>query len=128
MEILSTIENEKCPKVFLDKEKGVFQIIGRSVPEDARKFYDPIIDWLEEYVTKPNRNTIFHFELDYFNTASSMMILAIILKLKLIHGSEGKEVLVKWNFDDEDMKDAGINFEEASGIPFEHIGEINDDF
>lgn len=128
MEILSIVETEKCPKVLFNKKEGIFQIIGRSVPEDAQKFYIPIIEWLDEYLLDPNEKTVLHFELDYFNTASSMMLLAIFLKVKPIHSAEDKEILIQWHFDEEDMQDAGVDFEEASNIPFEQIGEVDDEF
>ena len=127
MEVLFIEGNEKSPTVELNKDSGAFNFNGRSVPEDAQKFYRPILDWMDEYSLNPNDSTCISFSLDYFNTASSMMILAILLKLKPI-SKAGKEVLIKWHFDEEDMKDAGINYEEAVDIPFEHIGEVDDDF
>jgi len=55
-----------------------------------------------------------------------MMVLAILLKLQPI-AKEGKSVIIKWHFHDEDMQDTGVNYEEVVDIPFEHIGEIDDD-
>jgi len=40
---------EFTPKVLLDTEKNKFEIAGESRPEDAGKFYGPILDWLDKY-------------------------------------------------------------------------------
>ena len=127
MESIHLHGDEKRPTVELNKQGGVFKIEGRSVPEDAQKFYAPFLTWLEEYKKTPNRITCFEINLDYMNTASSMMVLALLLQLKSIH-QEGKTVLIKWHFSEEDMQDAGVNFEDATNLPFEHIGEIDDEF
>lgn len=127
MEVFFAKESEKSPSVEMNKIEGVFRIEGRSVPEDAQKFYRPILDWIDNYSSNPNEFTQFIFKLDYFNTASSMMILAILLKLKAITKG-GKQVLIKWHFDEEDIQDAGVDYEEATNLSFEHIGEIDDEF
>jgi len=58
----------------------------------------------------------------YFNTASSKLILDILMKLEDLH-KKGNEVLVKWYFpeDDEDMQEAGNEYADIVEIPFEQI-------
>ncbi len=38
------------PKVIFDKGNDHFEISGCSLPEDTNAFFEPIIDWLEEYL------------------------------------------------------------------------------
>jgi len=40
---------DETPYVALDAEKKVFEFSGKSLPEDVVTFYQPIIDWLEEF-------------------------------------------------------------------------------
>ena len=119
--------NRKTPYVVLNKQEGIFSIKGKSVPVDSRKFYDPLLEWLNWYVSNANESSTLVFNLEYFNTGSSMMILAILLKFKEIE-KQGKKILIQWHSDEEDIRESGIDYEEATGIPFEHIGDIEDDF
>jgi hypothetical protein len=39
----------KTPTVKFDAAKGVFEIKGRSIPENSVEFYKPLVDWLDSY-------------------------------------------------------------------------------
>jgi SiaC family regulatory phosphoprotein len=73
-------ETEGTPRIYLNPSKGLFGIQGRSypAPQTLELFYEPIINWLKEYAKKPNAKTEFVFDLEYFNTASTKMILMIL--------------------------------------------------
>ena len=95
MRTIKISETLKTPEVNLDIQKGVFEIVGKSFPEDPQNFFDPLIDWFREYVTNPNPETVVKFKLDYFNTASYkkiMDILHILHEIKVI----GKDILIHW--------------------------------
>ena len=123
MEAIKIQGTEDTPKVILDKDAEIFEISGRSLPEDVATFYDPILNWLNEYGEGPNSATIFNFKLTYFNTASSKMLLDILMKLEEIH-EEGNNVTVRWHYpeDDEDMEEAGEEYADIVDIPFEQVG------
>jgi hypothetical protein len=116
MEILNLEGTEDTPKIILNKNNGIFEISGRSLPEDSAEFYQPILDWLDEYAGSPNGSSTFVFKLEYFNTASSKLILDVLSKLEDIQGAT-----VDWYYheDDEDMQEAGEEFSELVEIPFE---------
>ena len=120
MEALYLDETDETPGIKLDSEKNIFEFVGKSLPEDVTTFYNPILDWLDEYSKNLNDITEVVFRLDYFNTASSKMILDVLLKLEEFQES-GKAVKVKWYFaeDDEDMEDAGAEYAEIVDVPFE---------
>ena len=122
MEIIKIQGTEDTPKVILDKEKDILEISGRSLPEDVASFYEPVLTWLDEYAQEPNPKTIFNFKLVYFNTASSKLLLDILMKLEEIHES-GNDVLIKWHFpeDDEDMEEAGEEYADIVDVPFEQV-------
>ncbi|GAJ23667.1 unnamed protein product, partial [marine sediment metagenome] len=104
METIKIKGTDDTPNVILDAENEIFEISGRSLPEDVTVFYDPVLNWLNEYTETPNDKTIFSFKLVYFNTASSKLILDILMKLEEMHEA-GKEVLVKWHFPDDSFTD-----------------------
>lgn len=122
METIKIQGTEDTPKVILDKDNEIMEISGRSLPEDVASFYDPILNWLDEYAEGPNGKTIFNFKLVYFNTASSKLLLDILMKLEEIH-EDGNDVLIKWHFpeDDEDMEEAGEEYADIVDVPFEQV-------
>jgi hypothetical protein len=122
METIKIQGTEDTPKVTLDKDNDLMEISGRSLPEDVASFYDPVLSWLEEYSQDPNPKTIFNFKLVYFNTASSKLLLDILMKLEEIH-ENGNDVLIRWHFpeDDEDMEEAGEEYADIVDVPFEQV-------
>jgi len=113
---------EDTPGIILDAANDKFEISGRSLPEDVVKFYKPILNWLDEYAQSPNERTVFNFKLSYFNTASSKIILDILMKLEGMHDN-GKDISIKWHYpsDDEDMMEAGVEYADIVSIPIEMV-------
>ena len=128
MKIIKLNNTITTPKVHLDADNNIFQIIGASIPENANHFYDPILDWLEEYSEAPNPKSVFDLNYKYFNTSSSKLILDLLLILKKIHDN-GHEILVKWHHEesDEDMKESGEDYQDIIKIPFEFIEFVDED-
>ena len=122
MEPIKIAGTEDTPTVTLDKEKDLMEISGRSLPEDVASFYDPILNWLDEYAQDPNDKTIFNFKLVYFNTASSKLLLDILMKLEEMYEG-GKDVTVVWHYpeEDEDMMEAGEEYADIVDVPFQQV-------
>lgn len=122
METIKIQGTEDTPKIILDAENEIMEISGRSLPEDVSSFYEPVLNWLNEYAESPNKNTVFNFKLTYFNTASSKLLLDILMKLEEMH-EKGQDVLIRWHFpeDDEDMAEAGEEYADIVDVPFEQV-------
>lgn len=116
MEKLHISPTEDTPEVVFDKSSGEFVLSGRSLPEDAASFYEPILSWLSTYSEDPNPSTKFEMKLEYFNTASSKLLLDVLSTLEDINGAK-----VVWYYfeDDEDMEEAGEEFSELVDVDFE---------
>ena len=125
METIKILGTEDTPSIILDKKANIFEFAGRSMPEDSGLFYEPIVEWFDDYSIHPNQETVISFKLIYFNTASSKLILDILSKLEEIY-SKGNSVLVKWYYpdDDEDMQEAGEEYSDILDLPFEHISYV----
>jgi hypothetical protein len=125
MDIIEISPTEITPKVLLDRDNGVFLIQGKSLPEDVKSFYNPIIDWFDKYQNVPNDSTNIVLDFDYFNTASSKMILILLSKLRDIH-KLGKTVEVTWMFPmyDAELAEAGEEFSDLLNIPFNFVPKI----
>jgi hypothetical protein len=122
METIIREGTPKTPFVRFDGEKGLVEIKGRSIPENSVEFYKPLIDWLEKYGNTPLKETSVNIQLEYFNTSSSKCILDIFKKLELIH-KKGNHVEINWYYeeDDEDMFEAGEDYQSIINIPFKMI-------
>jgi hypothetical protein len=115
METLKIAQTDETPEIIFDKAGKVFEVSGRSLPEDSVEFYTPVFQWLEQYAGEPNGTTDFVFKLEYTNTASSKMVQDILTALEKIKG-----VTITWYYhtDDEDMEAMGHELSELVEIPF----------
>ncbi len=122
MEVIKIVGTDDTPTVILDVENEIFEVSGRSLPEDVTAFYEPILDWLDRYSESASGKTVFNFKLVYFNTASSKLILDILLKLEEMYEA-GKDIVIKWHYpeDDEDMEEAGEEYADIVEVPFEQV-------
>lgn len=122
MDVISIKGTQETPEILLDSSKGVFELSGKSLPEDVKEFYNPILKWFDEYSKSPNKQTIVKIKMDYFNTASSKMILELFEVIQKVHSS-GNETIVEWYYqeDDEDMQDAGQDYSDLIEVPFKLI-------
>ena len=110
---------DDTPKINFNKSSGIFEISGRSLPEEVINFYAPVIDWVENYVLNPNDTTTLKLKLVYFNSASQRYLLEVLNSFeKLI--KKGKKINIEWHYpeDDEEMKEAGEEYQDLVNIPF----------
>jgi hypothetical protein len=122
MERISIEGTPKTPTVEFDSEKGLLELKGRSIPENSIEFYKPIVESLDKYSSGPKSLTQVNIQLEYFNTSSSKCILDLFKKLEAIH-KNGNEVVINWHYeeDDEDMLEAGEDYQAIIKVPFKMI-------
>jgi hypothetical protein len=112
----------KTPRLHFDGEHGLFEISGRSIPENSIEFYRPVLDWLDEYIQVSVEHITLTVKLEYFNTSSSKCLVDIFRRLERLH-QQGVYIHVKWYYEseDEDMQDSGLDFKEIIRLPLEMI-------
>jgi hypothetical protein len=122
MEAIIIEGTPKTPSVNFDSANGILQLKGRSIPENSIEFYKPLVEWLDEYAAKPHSKTAVNIQLEYFNTSSSKCLLDLFKKLEGMHKS-GNDITIKWYYeeDDEDMLEAGEDYQSIINIPFKMI-------
>ena len=77
---------------------------------------------MDEYAKAPKEKTVVSIQLEYFNTSSSKCILDVFKKLENL--KKGKsDVVINWYYeeDDEDMLEAGEDYESIIKVPFKMI-------
>ncbi len=126
MENLQMISSAKTPEVLFDAENGKLLLKGRSIPENSIEFYKPLYDWVDSYAGQPKSETTIEVMLEYFNTSSSKCLLDLFKKLERMNG-DASSVAVHWYYeeDDEDMAEAGEDYQAIIKLPFKMI-EINE--
>lgn len=118
MNSLYQSKTPRTPEIILDPKNGVFEIEGRSIPENSVDFYQKVMQWMDAYRKEPNPQTKFVVKLEYFNTSSSKCLVDILRKLEKIY-TDGNDVVLEWHYDeeDDDMRESGEDFEEILKIP-----------
>lgn len=113
VEIISLEGTEDTPKILLDATRGVFEISGRSLPEDAMDFYEPVVEWFVAH-RGTLKNIRVHFKLEYINSASTKACVDVLKTLESIPQAQ-----VEWVYYDEDIEDLGKQFARLVKVPFE---------
>ena len=124
MDSLFVESTSTTPRVEFDKLNNIFRIEGKSLPEDVKNFYIPLIQWLDNYSLQPNPKTHLFLEFEYFNTSSSKMILLLLNKMRDIQ-RKGYQVLITWSYPhhDAEIEEAGEEFAELLNIPFQFVAK-----
>jgi hypothetical protein len=118
MEKIEIAATPTTPRVVLDPDTGLFEISGKSLPENSYDFFQPLQEWLDLYAATPQDKSSLVFRLEYFNTSSTSHFLKLIKKMEKIHnGGKSAEVLWYHDHDDEDMKEAGEDFKLLVKLP-----------
>lgn len=119
MDALNIKGTAETPSIIFDSNANVFEITGKSLPEDVKEFYNPVLRWMKSYSESPNSKTVLKVKMEYFNTASSKMLLELFEIVDEMYKS-GKDVEIEWHYmeDDEDMHDAGNDYADMLVVPF----------
>jgi len=79
-------QTPKTPQIDLNQLTGDLLFYGRSIPENATKLYEPVLNWVAEYILKASPTTNLRLDLEYFNTASSIYLakmLKVLTRIKV---------------------------------------------
>lgn len=104
---------DKTSQVDFCHLTGELILSGRSIPENAIDIYEPILKWVNEYVSIARNTTNLRLSLEYFNTASSILIAKIVKALCKINNPDGVLFIHLYfnieefdNMEEEELKDA----------------------
>jgi hypothetical protein len=128
MEKIIIEATSSSPRVVLDPDNLIFEISGESRPKNVPEFYQPILQWLDEFgeALKTKQDTTdlfeFNFKFEYFNSLSGKFILDLCKKLNRLH-ADGNNITVKWHYeeDDDDMHEVGKEMSRISKLPFDYV-------
>lgn len=78
-------QTPKTPQIDLNQLTGDLIFFGKSIPENAAKVYEPVLNWVKEYILKARPTTNLRVNLEYFNTTSSIWLVKILKVLVRIN-------------------------------------------
>ena len=121
MDNLLIESTKKTPEVSFNVD-GRIKISGRSIPEDATKFYDDLYEWIFYYCQHPSESTTVDIELEYFNSGSSKAILHILRALVDVE-KKGHKITINWYYEegDDDIMERGEYYESILNTKFNFI-------
>lgn len=119
------IEGSKStPEINFDTENNILTIRGQSYPENAFKFYEPILKWVDDYLIKlqTEAKVQIDFTLPYINTSSSKCIMMLLEKFNEAFLS-GKNITLSWYYDvdNESELECAEEFQEDMNLPFKIV-------
>lgn len=124
MEALIIKAGPQTPYVHFDAENGKFEISGRSLADHISDFYNPLSEWLDDYIAEAKPLSILSLNFEYLSNESIKHILSLMKKIEFI-GSRGNEVLINWHYTSGniDMIEAGEDFRSIVKVPFQLISK-----
>lgn len=120
MDNLYIEKTKSTPEIKFDGDSHILTMCGESYPENTVLFYEPIIQWLEEFLELSSKDIVFTVELTYFNSSSSKVLMDIF-ELLDENVSNNRKITVNWLYDEEDesMEEYGEEFaEDVENITF----------
>jgi len=119
MSSISLPGTSKTPTVQFNLEPLTMSISGRSIPENSIEFYQPLLDWVQANLQTDGTSLEISIRLEYFNTSSSKCIMDLLKRVE----KSPCEATVLWYYEDEDedMLEAGEDYDAIIEIPFKLI-------
>ena len=120
MEPLIIQPTERFLSVSLDAATGKLSFSGRSLPENGKEFFMPIIEWIKKYSLNPASQTECIFRMEYFNSSSRKCFVDVFEEFEKIRGN-GNAIRVIWEYEeaDEELKEMGEEYESLYDLEFE---------
>ena len=123
MEDLYIKASNDSPEVDFKYTFNQLTMSGEAFPEDASRFFYPVIMGLVDFLKINTKPINFNFKLTYFNSASTKMLFNIFQLLNE-HAASHQPVILNWIYDEEDdtIKDFGDDI--AEEFPYLEISFV----
>lgn len=105
-------------------EENILRIIGSSLPENVYTLYEPVMEWVEEFLASPLLNPPLRiiFKIQYYNSGTIRYFAELLMKIATLH-DRGLQYSVEWHYEegDDNIRDAGEDLSDISETPFAMI-------
>jgi hypothetical protein len=112
---------KNSPEIVLNPD-GIIKIRGRSIHENVIEFFEPVDEWITQYIEKPANETVVDVSLEYFNSASARMFVTLFQKITHVT-LKHKKFKINWYYEDgdEDILERGEYFAAVLDISINFI-------
>jgi phage tail tube protein FII len=112
--------SKRTPWIIL--EQGRIFMMGRSIPDDPTKFYNPLLTWITSNLAGSSGKITIDMGFEYINTASTKWIY-ILLKEMSAMKNISLNATVNWYYEtgDEDLHELGFILRSLISCPFKMI-------
>jgi len=119
MENITISPTKKSFGIICNGEKGTIDITGISYPENAIEFFNPVLDWVKQFIENKNMPLLIRFKVNYYNTSSSKYLFKMLEILERYY-NKGNEVEVKWSNSEgeEDMLESWREMMDEFKLPY----------
>lgn len=119
MSALVLKESKNTPEIILDPANGKFAITGKCFPENAKKYFAPIMDWVT--FAKVQGEMKLEVNLDYISSSSVITILELFRHIDQCSKNNGYTARVIWYYEDgdDDSANVAVNYQKLCSLPIE---------
>jgi len=121
MEELRISPGKNTPEILLSPE-GIIRIKGRSIHENVTEYFEPVENWLTDYIKAPADLTCVDLNLEYFNSASAKVFIHMLQKITYVT-LKHKKFIFNWYYEegDDDILERGQYFASVLDVRFNFI-------
>ncbi len=125
MEKLEIAPTRTTLGISFDPHKHHLQFYGQSYPSNPITFFQPLIDWVENYLLLFPKETItIDFRITYFNTSSSSFMYRILEQFYATN-KQNDNVKIRWHYinEDDDCLESWRALISDIDLPFELVND-----
>lgn len=110
-------KGKRTPEIKL-LTSGEFYISGTSITEDSVAFYQPVMQWIENFAYSISSPLIITIDLEYINTSGTSHIIKLLKYLiNNLHKGTGLKIIWKYEDDDDDGLELGSTIQKIIRYP-----------
>ena len=110
---------KSTPAIETDWLQGRLSLRGDSYPENAFEFFEPVLQWVDAYLSETEKPLDVELALLYLNTSSIRILMDLFDELEEAHRA-GRSVSLTWHYEagNEQMAELAEEFREDCSFPF----------
>lgn len=111
---------QSSPHVQADWDGGVLCMSGDSYPENSFELFEPMLNWLTDYVEHSQEPLRLELSLRYLNTSSVKVMMDVFDLLEVAYKT-GRRIELIWFYDTRNHRVAELagEFKEDCSFPFD---------
>lgn len=121
MEALHIEATSDTPQVEFQADSGVLRVSGKSFPQNVFQFYQPVSQWLAEFLESAPAQVELHLSFKALNSSTTKVIFDWLDLCEQRHEAAPGSVRICWHYpkDRGSLQQAGEDFREAfEELPF----------